>query len=132
MALRGKVLVVDDDALVLRMTQMRLEKAGFAVITREHAIGTMQAINAEQPDVVVLDIRMPALTGPMLADLINRNARVGSVPVIFHSSENLSSLQIAAQQSGAIGAIAKTADDSLFLAQFERLYDRAKRKAKPQ
>lgn len=129
---RGKVLVVDDDTLVLKMTQMRLERAGFSVITRDRAIGTMQAITNEQPDVVVLDIRMPALTGPVLADLINRSARIGSIPIIFHSSESLSALQDAATQSGAVGAIPKTADDGLFLAQFERLFDRIKRKAQPQ
>jgi DNA-binding response OmpR family regulator len=127
MTLRGKIMVVDDDALVLRMLQMRLEKAGFAVVTRDRAIGTMQAINTERPDVVILDIQMPALTGPTLAELIGRTMNV-AVPVIFHSSQSLSALQAAAQQSGALGAISKTADDTLFMAQFERLYDRIKRK----
>jgi DNA-binding NtrC family response regulator len=125
MASRGKVLVVDDDAVVLVLTQTRLQRAGFTVVVRDSAIGTMQAINAERPDMVVLDIRMPALTGTALADLIKRTQ--GHVPVIFHSSQSLSALQVAAKESGAVGAISKTPDDSLFMVQFERLYERAKR-----
>lgn len=127
MSSRGKVLVVDDDAVVLVMLQTRLQRAGFTVVTRDSAIGTLQTITAERPDVVVLDISMPALSGTALAELIGRTR--GDVPVIFHSSQTLTTLQLAAQQSGAIGAISKTADDMLFMAQFERLYDRAKRQA---
>ncbi|MBC7792908.1 MAG: response regulator, partial [Clostridia bacterium] len=124
---RGKVLVVDDDALVLTLTQTRLEGAGFTVVTRDKAIGTLQAIHEERPDVVMLDIRMPALTGTSLADLITRTK--GGVPIIFHSSQNLTALQVAAQHGGAIGAISKTPDDALFLRQFDRLYERIKRRA---
>ena len=131
MSTRGKVLVVDDDTVVLRITRARLESAGFSVVTRDKALGTTQAIINEKPDVILLDLDMPALRGDLLAELLEKNLRTKDVPIIFHSNEDLFALQQKARDAQAIGAIAKTGDDAVFLAQFERLFIRSMRKATP-
>lgn len=122
---RGKVLVVDDDALVLRITRARLESAGFEVVLREQALGTSQAVLKEQPDILLLDLSMPTLAGETIAGVVSEWS---GLLVIFHSSEDLLSLQEKARRSGVLGAIPKTGDDKLFIAQFERLLARAKHK----
>ena len=122
---RTKVLVVDDDKLVLKLTRARLESAGYEVVTRSESLGTSQAIVEEAPDVVLLDINMPALAGDTLAEIVRRNPRAADVPIIFHSGEALSVVQSRARDVGALGALPKTDDDASFLAQFERLLKRA-------
>lgn len=122
MSTKGKILVVDDDAITLKITAARLEQAGFETITRNEALGTTQAITEEQPDLVLMDIRMPALTGDMLTRLIKENPELNKTPIIFHSSEDLAMLQEQAKELGVAGVIAKTDNDALFLAQFERLF----------
>ena len=89
MSAKGKVLVVDDDPLVLKLTTIRLQSAGYDVITRDEALGTSQTIIDEDPDVVLLDMDMPALTGDMLANLIQNHPKAKNVPFIFHSGEDL-------------------------------------------
>ena len=128
MGARGRVLVVDDEQLVLQITRARLEGAGYEVITRDEAMGTTQDVIKHEPDVVLLDVRMPALSGDLLAKLLQETFGGKSVPVIFHSSEDLLSLQKMARETGAVGAIPKTGDDAMFIAQFERLFARATRK----
>lgn len=116
-----KVLVIDDDPLVLHVTAKRLREEGFDVSTRMEALGTMQAVTAEHPDVVLIDVNMPALTGDSLVELMRSNAATKDVPIILHSSEPLALLQAMALRVGAVGAISKSDDDDAFKAQFNRL-----------
>jgi CheY-like chemotaxis protein len=124
---RGKVLVVDDDPVVLKITRARLEGAGFEVVTRQEALGTSQAILSELPALVLLDLNMPALAGDAIAELLSDKLHERNISIIFHSSSDLVTLQAKARASGVIGAIPKTGDDELFVAQFERLFARANR-----
>lgn len=129
---RGKVLVVDDDPLALEITRARLESAGFEVTTQATPMGTGAAILRIKPDAVLLDLHMPGLSGDALAQLISRSINAEhhgrDVPVILHSSDDLTSILDRARACGAIGAIRKTADDAAFLAQFDRLYKRGLRR----
>src|SRR5437867_2056699 len=129
MARRGKVLVVDDNDLVLALTRARLESAGFDVIAKQGPLGTLPVILKEKPDVVLLDVSMPALRGDRLAELINR--QVGKVPIILFSSMAAGTLAQMADRVGALGVIGKTTDDKAFLAEFERLFGRVAGAAKP-
>jgi len=94
------------------------------VVTRDESLGTVRAMADIAPDVVLLDVMMPALSGDRLADVIKGRPGLADIPIIFHSSKQLSNLQTLADDKGALGAIAKTADDASFIAQFERLYRR--------
>jgi two-component system response regulator EvgA len=121
MSPKGTVLIVDDDPIVLETTRLRLVRAGWSVETRDQALGTAQWIAEHQPDVVLLDVGMPAVSGDVLADVLRRNGLTENVAVILHSGmsqEALTDLQVA---TGAIGAIQKTGNDTLFLAAFESL-----------
>ncbi len=121
---RSTVLVVDDDEASLLISRARLEDAGYTVVTRDESLGTVRAMADIAPDVVLLDVMMPALSGDRLADVIKGRPGLADIPIIFHSSKQLSNLQTLADDKGALGAIAKTADDASFIAQFERLYRR--------
>jgi CheY-like chemotaxis protein len=123
---RGKVLVVDDDPVALKVTRARLERAGYGVITRSEALGTSVMVATEKPDVVLLDYRMPGMTGDILARLLEGNPSTRRAAIIFHSSEDLAFLQDRAKQLGVAGAIAKTDSDPVFIAQFERLFGRVR------
>jgi CheY-like chemotaxis protein len=123
MGTRGKILIVDDDPIVLRITQARLEGAGFEVVTRQEALGTSQVVLRERPDLVLLDMKMPGLDGDKIAQLLRQREELRTTPIVFHSSGDLISLQEKGREAGALGVIAKTDNDTIFLAQFERLFD---------
>lgn len=125
-SVRGKVLVVDDDPVVLQVIQERLEQAGYGVCTRENALGTSQWIAAEKPDLVLLDVRMPALSGGELAQMIRRSSQISSTGVIFCSSLEEEALAQLLTSTGALGAIPKSYDARRFIATFERFASRHK------
>jgi DNA-binding response OmpR family regulator len=124
MMTRGKVLVVDDDPIALELVRDRLAAQGYTVLTRGEALGTSAAIAHEAPDVVLLDVSMPGLSGERLAKLITQNARGQPVDIIFHSATDPAKLEGIVRQCNALGAIQKTADDSQFMARFESLLAR--------
>jgi len=118
---RGKVLVVDDDPIILEVVRERLDSAGYDVYVRTDALGTSQWIAREQPDFLLLDVMMPALSGAELGQLLKRSNSTNQTAVILHSSMSTASLQPVIDRTGAIGAIGKTHDDIKFMLEFERL-----------
>jgi CheY-like chemotaxis protein len=118
---RDVVLIVDDDPLVLEVTRERLEKAGYDVHTREEALGTSQWVCTHQPDFLLLDVNMPALSGTELALLIRRRDATKATAIILHSSLPESELHSIARTTGAVGVVKKTSDERAFLGEFERV-----------
>ncbi len=115
------MLVVDDDPIMLEVLRERLEHAGFQVTTRSEALGTALWIATHQPDIVLLDVVMPALSGGELASLMRRRAIAESAGVIFHSSKPETELQALVDHTGALGAISKSHDERAFMCEFNRL-----------
>jgi two-component system OmpR family response regulator len=111
---------------VLEVTKERLTGAGYTVHTREEALGTSQWTAEFQPDVILLDINMPALTGVDLAQLLKKRRATKDVAIILYSSLDASELQGKLSASGAVGAIQKTGDARRFLEAFERVVARIK------
>ncbi|HWZ92830.1 MAG TPA: response regulator [Polyangiaceae bacterium] len=122
---RGVVLIVDDDPIVLEVTRERLSDAGYTVFVREEALGTSQWTAEFHPDIILLDVNMPALTGIDLAQLLKKRAATKDVAIILYSSLEASELQAKVSATGAVGAIQKTSDATRFMEAFEHLVSRA-------
>ena len=102
------VLVIDDNAVVLEMTRSTLELAGFRVVTRDRATGAIAAVVHERPDLVLLDVNMPHMTGDSLADILSRTRATRATKVVLYSSLPANALRLKALATGAQGYIQKT------------------------
>lgn len=100
---KGKtVLIVDDDNFLLDMYAMRFTQAGFTVETAMSAQATLEKLRAGLvPDVILLDVVMPAVDGFELLETINQEGLVPNVIKIYLS--NLSQEQDLARGK-ALGA----------------------------
>jgi DNA-binding response OmpR family regulator len=105
---RRKILVVDDDGKVLDRIRQILEEGGYDVLTSLSALGTSNLIDAEHPDLVILDVRMPTLKGPQVVQILRNDRDLRSVPVVFYSSLDDSTLRKLVQESGANGYLSKS------------------------
>ena len=113
------VMVVDDSPVVLEHVRHALERAGHTVITRESALGTASQVIKARPDVVMLDVSMPAIDGDRLVTVVRDVKK--DIILILHSSLPAARLQQISEASGAHGYIAKTADSTHFLCEFHRI-----------
>jgi len=104
----AKALVVDDDRTVREMVRRSLEKVNVEVITVGTAEAGIAAIRAEAPEVVLLDIMLPAISGlDVFREIRDLDRRL---PVLFITSSSDSSVAIEAMQLGAFDYLAKPLD----------------------
>jgi DNA-binding response OmpR family regulator len=80
-----KVLHVDDDEPTLRTVARHLRASGFDVFSTTSPF-IAPIINAERPDVIVMDVDMPLLSGDRIVSIIRGN-QFSTVPVIYFSSK---------------------------------------------
>ena len=84
------ILIAEDDPFISRMYQIKLESAGFKVILKTNGRDAFEGIKSERPNLSVLDINMPELTGlEVLSALQNDGFDFSQMPVIVltNSSE---------------------------------------------
>lgn len=116
--------VVDDDADIRRMLQLVLEARGFKVRTHEGAQAYLSATPVTERRVMLLDVRMPKMTGVELQAWMVKTG--DTTPVIFMSGESLPQDTLAAQESDAVTFLWKpfrTEDLLNAVAQGLTLYD---------
>jgi DNA-binding response OmpR family regulator len=80
---RHKILAVDDTEPNLRLLRALLSGAGYEVATANSGTAGLQAAQDETPDLILLDIMMPDLTGFDVCQRLRADARTQHVPVIF-------------------------------------------------
>lgn len=108
MSYRGRVLLVDDDATMLRTASRVLSRAGFDVMTHEGAFDATNAITRFRPDVALIDVNMPFLSGDQLVQLFAKQRATKHIRVVLFSSNDEASLRALALSSGAAGFISKS------------------------
>src|SRR6266436_2282199 len=96
-----RILLVDDDPLVLRGYQQAWCRKNFKVETAEDGLAAIKALHAFLPDLVVLDLMMPKLSGVEVLRLIRNDPKLSKLPVVVLSNAYMDS---AAQDAAALGA----------------------------
>ena len=77
------ILVVEDDPRISQALNIRLTAAGYSVVTAADGAGGVAAIDRQAPDLILLDISMPAGGGFFVAEHLMRRPGGYSVPIIF-------------------------------------------------
>jgi DNA-binding response OmpR family regulator len=80
------VLVADDEEDILVLVSFRLDRAGCTVLTAEDGKEALDLILEKRPDIAVLDVRMPKLSGIEVLRRVRADAAVGQTPVILLSA----------------------------------------------
>jgi two-component system, OmpR family, alkaline phosphatase synthesis response regulator PhoP len=82
------ILVVDDNADILRLTRDVLEHAGFSVSTATTGRAALQRVHTDRPDLVVLDLGLPDLDGIDVARSLRRESEVPIIMLTARSDES--------------------------------------------
>ena len=77
-----KVAIIEDDAVISQMYRMKFEAEGFSVETANNGHSGVTLVNNMQPDVILLDLRMPELNGAEALAKIRKNSASQSTPVL--------------------------------------------------
>lgn len=96
------VLTVDDNEIHCYAMSKVLERSGFVVRVANCGNAALEVATAEKPDVVLLDINLPDLSGYEVCELLRKNPGTRNIAVVFHtaSSANEASRMHATQVGG--------------------------------
>lgn len=95
------ILVVDDDAKIVRLVRTYLERDGFAVVTAADGPAALAAIEEHQPALVVLDLMLPELDGRAVIRAVRRDEEAGATPILVLSARGTTLDRIAGLEDGA-------------------------------
>jgi two-component system cell cycle response regulator DivK len=81
--MRGKVLVVDDNANNLMLEKDLLEVAGFEVFDAGNATDGIAIAKREKPDIILMDVRLPDMRGTEAARILRQDKETRDIPIVF-------------------------------------------------
>jgi two-component system KDP operon response regulator KdpE len=84
-AAEAKILVVEDNDMLLSLLRRALERAGYEVIPAMSGVEMMKVLYTSKPDLIVLDIALPDVDGRDLLSALKKDARTFTIPVVVWS-----------------------------------------------
>jgi two-component system, OmpR family, response regulator len=102
-----RVLVVDDDQDQLALAERSLSAYGFDVRTHRSSLGVSNLVRSCTPDLVLLDVNIPALSGDKVLSLARAQAPLGTKFILYSASDE-ARLRSLARASGADGYLSKS------------------------
>ena len=112
------ILICDDDEGILEMLEIVLENSGYNIIPVKNSLYLYQIIEKKQPDLLLLDLWMPVLSGDQILKDLRHNPQTSKLPVIIISASPQGK-KIAAD-AGANDFMAKPFDLDALLKKIER------------
>ena len=110
MSKSGKVLVVDDYEPNLRGLGQLLERAHYTVLTATNGRDALEIVKRERPDLVLLDVLMPGISGLDVCAELKRNADTRLTPVVLISGAQERETRLAGLDAGADDFLNKPVD----------------------
>ncbi len=95
------ILVVDDDAKIVRLVRTYLERDGFKVVTAADGPAALDAIETHRPALVVLDLMLPELDGRAVIRAVRRDDEAAHTPILVLSARSSTIDRIAGLEDGA-------------------------------
>jgi two-component system KDP operon response regulator KdpE len=118
-----KILIVDDNAVIVRTTSLKLRSCGYAVITALDGAAAIQAAREQKPDLILLDLDFPpdvahggnvVWDGLRIMEWLRRLDTDRSIPVIVITGGDPARYKAACMAAGALAFVGKPIDhDSL-------------------
>jgi DNA-binding response OmpR family regulator len=118
---RARVLVVDDEADLIRILQFGLQAIGYQVETASDGQEALKKARETKPDIILLDLMLPKLDGYKVCRLLKFDERYKNIPIIILSARTQEGDQLLAMEMGANRFITKPYDFSEVLSHIEAL-----------
>ena len=123
-----KILVVDDEALLVKGIRFNLQNEGYEVITGSDGLEAVQAVQTQHPDLVVLDVMMPNMDGLSACAKIRE---FSDVPIIMLTARSEDADKLMGFACGADDYVTKPFNILELKARIKALLRRAKGPARP-
>ena len=83
-----RILLIEEEPVLLEITAFRLELLGYEVVTKESAEAALEWLNSELPDVLLLGHYLPGMDGIDLINRLSNDTRTANLPVMLLSANS--------------------------------------------
>lgn len=119
-----KILVVDDDATILKLLELVLRQAGFIVLTAKSGEDGLQMAQTQKPDVAILDVMLPGMNGYTLCRRLRQNSATALMPILMLTAQAETRDKLAGFEAGADDYLTKPFDPEELVARLRVLLAR--------
>jgi len=121
-----RILVVDDNLVVLKLLRHLLESEDYLVITAENGVEALKLASTENPDLIVTDYVMPEMDGVMLIKKLKSQQETRAIPIMMLTAKDEEESELEGLDAGADDYLTKPIARKRFLARVARLLKRSK------
>ena len=98
---KGRILVVEDEAMIAKTIRMALQADGFDVDMAEDGLEALKQVRKDPPDLILLDVMLPKFDGFRVCRLIKFDKNTGHIPIILCSARNSEADREKGRKAGA-------------------------------
>ena len=125
------ILIVDDEKDIIELLSYNLAKEGYSVLTARNGRQALEMVK-EGPDIIVLDIMMPEMTGLQVIQELKKEKSTASIPVLFLTAKGSETDEVVGLTVGADDYITKPVQMSVFVARVQAALRRQEQMAEPE
>ena len=114
-----RILAVDDEPHILKLVAFSLRAGGFEVLEASDGASAIEIARAQQPDLILMDVMMPALNGYDACRLLKADADTAHIPVVMLTAKTQAAEQKTGLECGALDYICKPFAPKDLVAQVE-------------
>ena len=108
--MRSKILIVEDNALNRTLLLAVLKSEGFEIVVADNGLSGVETAQREQPDLILMDVMLPGLTGYEATRRLKANEATRHIPIIAITANTTPAERSRALDAGCDGYIAKPVD----------------------
>lgn len=119
-----KVLIVDDEADILEIIAYNLIREGYEIQTAKNGIEALEKVGTFKPDLVILDIMMPKMSGVEVCEIIRAKPEYNDTLIIFLTALSDESSQIKGLETGADDYVSKPISPKVLVSRVNAIFRR--------
>jgi len=119
LAVRKRILVVEDDLDLVELLKFNLSNAGFAVAVATDGAEALKKARSQHPDLVLLDLMLPELDGFAVCEILRRDASTTTIPIIILTAMSGQLARVAGMGAGANDYLTKPFSPKQLLGRIE-------------
>lgn len=118
---KKRILVVDDEAELVKAIEIRLKQADYEVLTAYDGQEGLDKAQKERPDLIVLDLMMPKMDGYKVCGLLKADSRYNKIPIIMLTAKAQEEDMKLGKEVGADAYIMKPFESEVLLSKIKEL-----------
>lgn len=116
-----RILIVEDEPHMLRVTELSLKKGGYEILTARNGLEAIELAEREAPELIVMDVTMPVMDGITALKRLKAMPATAGIPVIMLTSRGQLIAREESEESGATLFLTKPFSPSALAAAARRI-----------